>query len=73
MLRRFGSAPAVRLITYDETAPVAAHVDEIATQLCELVRTPRYGEGDVDRRALDDVSASALARRLAGVLERVAR
>jgi len=73
MLRRFGGAPAVRLITYDETSPAAAHVDAIAAQLCELVRTPRDVDGNVDRRALDDVSAPALAGRLADVLERVAR
>ena len=73
LLRRFGRAPAVRLITYDDGSPAGAHVDQIATQLCELVRAPRYDATDVDRRALDDVSAPALAARLAGVLERIAR
>jgi glycosyltransferase involved in cell wall biosynthesis len=73
LLRRFGRAPAVRLITYDEASPVENHLEEIATELRELVRRPCYEQGDVDRRALDEVSAPALAARLAGVLERVAR
>jgi hypothetical protein len=73
MLRRFGRAPAVRLVTYDDASPVATRVDEIATELCELVRRPCFDSGDVDRRALDAVSAPVLARRLADVLEKVAR
>jgi glycosyltransferase involved in cell wall biosynthesis len=73
LLRRFGRVPAVRLITYDGASPVGEHADEIATQMCELVRAPRYDAGDVDRRALDEASAPALAARLARVLERIAR
>jgi len=73
LLRRFGRAPAVRLITYDDRSPVDAHVDDIAAQLCELVRAPRYDAGDVDMHTLDDASATALAGRLAGVFDRVAR
>jgi hypothetical protein len=63
----------VRLVTYDDASPVESRVAEIATELCELVRRPCYEPADVDRRALDAVSAPALAARLADVLERVAR
>jgi glycosyltransferase involved in cell wall biosynthesis len=73
ILRRFGRTPAVRLVTYDDEHPVETRVDEIATELRELAHCPRYDASAVDRRVLDDVSADALAGRLAGVLERIAR
>jgi glycosyltransferase involved in cell wall biosynthesis len=71
LLRRFGVPPAVRLITYDADRPATARVDEIATQLCGLVRNPACDEASVDRRVLEPVSARSLAGRLAGVLDRV--
>lgn len=72
LLDRFGRAPAVRLITYDDARPVAACVDAIAAELSELVRRPCYGADDINPRVLDEVSAHALAGRLAGVLDQVA-
>ena len=71
LLRRFGGPPAVRLITYDGDRPAITRVDEIATQLCALVRNPAGDDSSVDRRVLDAVSARALAGRLAGVFDRV--
>jgi glycosyltransferase involved in cell wall biosynthesis len=73
LLRAFGGPPAVRLITFDEERPVDTTSGAIATALCELVRQPCYAPADVDRRVLVDVSAPALAGRLAAVLDRVAR
>ena len=71
LLRRFGGPPAVRLITYDRDRPASTRVDEIATQLCALVRNPAGDEAPVDRGVLEAVSAQALAGRLAGVFDRV--
>jgi len=71
LLRRFGAPPAVRLVTFDGGRTATAHVDEIATHLCELVRSPTFGEHRPDPRVLDPVSAGALAGRLADVLDRV--
>jgi glycosyltransferase involved in cell wall biosynthesis len=71
LLRRFGAPPAVRLVTFDGERTATAHVDEIATHLCELVRSPTFGEHRPDPRVLDPVSAGALAGRLADVLDRV--
>jgi hypothetical protein len=39
--------------------------------LCELARNPTADQRLPDRRVLDALSASALAGRLAGVLDRV--
>jgi hypothetical protein len=71
LLRRFGGPPAVRLITFDGDRPASTHVDQIATELCALVRNPAFEETSVDRRVLEAVSARALAGRLAGVFDRV--
>jgi hypothetical protein len=71
LLRRFGDPPSVRLITYDGERTVSAHVDEIATHLCELAKNPPCDERLRDRRVLDQVSARVLAGRLADVLDRV--
>jgi len=74
LLRQFGGPPAVRLVTYDDEHAVESRVPAIATELCELARCPRpVANGDVDRRVLDQVSAPALAGRLARVFEQVAR
>jgi glycosyltransferase involved in cell wall biosynthesis len=73
MLRRFGAAPSVRLIAFDDQRPIEAHVDDIAAQLCAFVRCPGFDAHAVDRRVLDDASAPVLAGRLAALLDRVAR
>jgi len=59
------------LITFDAEQTAMAHIDEIATALCELARNPPSGERLEDRHVLDALSASALAGRLAEVLDRV--
>jgi hypothetical protein len=71
LLRRFGAPPAVRLITFDSERTAMAHIDEIATALWELARNPTADRRLPDRHVLDALSASALAGRLAGVLDRV--
>ncbi len=71
LLRRFGAPPAVRLITFDGGHTAMAHIEEIATELCELTRNAASAESRQNRHVLDASSASALAGRLAGVLDRV--
>jgi hypothetical protein len=71
LLRRFGAPPAVRLVTFVGERTATTRVDEIATHLCELVRSPTFDEHRPDPRVLDPVSAGALAGRLADVLDRV--
>jgi hypothetical protein len=73
MLDAFGGPPAVRLITFDAERPVDTTSGAIASALCDLVRRPGYAPGDVDRRVLVDASATALAGRLAAVLDAVAQ
>jgi glycosyltransferase involved in cell wall biosynthesis len=69
LLRRAGNSPTVRLVTYDD-AGVAACITEIAAQLSALAANPRYAPEAMNRSALEPVSACALARSLAGVLDR---
>jgi glycosyltransferase involved in cell wall biosynthesis len=71
LLRRAGAAPSVRLITYDDGG-VMMRVQEIGVQLSALAADPRYAPEVVDRSVLEPTSACALARTLAGVLDRVA-
>jgi hypothetical protein len=59
------------LITFDAEHTAMAHIDEIATELFELTRNPPSDEPLQNRHVLDALSASALAGRLAGVLDRV--
>ena len=40
LLRRFGGPPAVRLLTYDDDRPALTLVEDLATQIAELVRQP---------------------------------
>jgi hypothetical protein len=72
VLRRFGGAPAVRLLTYDDRRPAPTLVDDIATAIGEWSRHPASVGGTIDRRVLDAVSARSLAGRLASVFDRVA-
>jgi len=72
MLRRFGRRPSVRLVSYDDARPVGAFVEAIAADLRDLVERPFVDRDDIDRRALDAVSAPVLAGRLADVFESIA-
>ena len=69
LLRRAGKAPTVRLVTYDD-AGVAARMAEIAAHLSAFAANPRYAPEAMNASALEPVSACALARILAGVLDR---
>jgi len=71
LLRRAGGEPSVRLVTYGDGG-VRACVGEIAAQLGAFAVDPRYAPEVMDRTILEPTSACALARRLAGVLERCA-
>jgi glycosyltransferase involved in cell wall biosynthesis len=71
LLRRAGAAPTVRLVTYGDSG-VRMRVNEIGVQLGALAADPRYVAEAVDRSVLEPTSACALARRLAGVLDRCA-
>jgi glycosyltransferase involved in cell wall biosynthesis len=71
LLRRAGAPPTIRLVTYNEGS-VRLRVNDIGAQLAALAADPRYAPEAVDRTVLEPTSACALARRLAGVLERCA-
>ncbi len=71
LLRRLGTAPTVRLVTYGDRG-VAAEADAITSGLAALAADPRYDKDAIDQRVLEPTSAHALAGRLAGVLDRCA-
>ena len=71
LLRRAGVPPTVRLVTYDDNG-VRLRVKDIGAHLSAFAADPRYVPEAVDRAALEPTSACALARRLAGLLERCA-
>ena len=63
--------PAARIVTYGDDGPRARdRVDCIARHLSSLIEQPvRAVEADLS--SIADVSARSLARRMAGVFERV--
>ncbi|HUK32866.1 MAG TPA: glycosyltransferase [Vicinamibacterales bacterium] len=69
LLRRVGTAPTVRLVTYGDDG-ARMRVAEIGAELAALAGAPRYTADAVDRTVLEPVSACALAGTLANVLER---
>jgi glycosyltransferase involved in cell wall biosynthesis len=71
LLRRLGSPPSIRLITYTAARPAGNCVEELTESLAELLACPLYDARAVDRRVLCDASASTLAGRLAAVFDRV--
>ena len=70
-LNRVGRAPTIRVVTYDERGPAEA-IECVYGALVDLVSSPRYDAGDVDLDALQAYSASAIAGRLAALLDQVA-
>jgi hypothetical protein len=72
-LRRAGRAPSVRLVTYGEDGGAAARVEAICAELVALLEHPAYDPRAVDPAVLGELSAPALAGRLAGLLDRVRR
>jgi len=73
ILAKIGGAPAIRVVTYGDAERAEARVDAIAEALEALVERPGYDEAAVDRAAMDEYRASALAGRLARVFDAVAR
>lgn len=73
LLRAAARPPTVRLIAYDDDVPASACVDAMAAALSGLAAEPRYCGNAVDLSALETLSASSLAARLAVVLDRSAR
>lgn len=73
ILRRVGPAAGVRLVVYDESAPVGSKVEEIASHLSGMLESGPCEAPGIDLEALKDVSAPALAGRLAEMFDRVTR
>jgi hypothetical protein len=69
LLRRVGTPPTVRLVSYGDDG-VRMRVGEIGAALAALAAAPRYAPEAVNRTVLEPVSACALAGTLADVLER---
>jgi hypothetical protein len=73
VLAKIGGAPAIRMVTYGDDERAETRVDAIGAALEALVERPDYDEAAIDRAAMDEYRASALAGRLARVLDGVAR
>lgn len=73
ILRRTARAPSARLITYGDRDRADSRVEAIYHELAALVEHPVYDPADVVSTALEACSASALAGKLAAVLELVRR
>jgi hypothetical protein len=72
VLRRAGSAPSVRLVTYGDSDPgVAPPVEAVYAPLQALVTRPLYDAGTIDLSAVNDVSARSVAHALAAVMDQI--
>jgi len=71
ILRTVGQEPTVRLVTYGDGKTDRSHVSAVARHLQSLAAGATYDARDVRLDRADDVSARALARRLAGVFDQV--
>lgn len=69
MLRR--ASPTARCVTYGDTARAGDRVDEIYAALAALVESPEAGPVPLDPQALAELSAAAMAGRLARVLDQI--
>lgn len=66
------AAPAsARVVTFDEAAPVATHVPAIADALAAMMSAASPSPAPVDLAAIADLSAPALAARLASLFDEV--
>jgi hypothetical protein len=72
MLRDAGSQPTVRVVTYGETPTTEERIGEVACHLRALAANSSYRPSDVSLDRVSGVSARELARRLAGLFDRVA-
>jgi hypothetical protein len=71
ILRGAGREPSVRIVAYDARIVTHARIDEVARHLIDLGRGCEYRAEDVDLPRVMELSASHLARRLAGLFDRV--
>ena len=72
ILRAAGSEPTIRVVTYDERPTTEARIVAVACHFRALAANASYNDADVSLGKVSDVSASALARQLAGLFDRVA-
>jgi hypothetical protein len=73
VLRRAAAPPAVRLVTYGDVRRAEDCVPELARELEMLVENPIWDGRLVDYAAVNEVSASVLAGKLADVFDTVVR
>lgn len=73
ILRRAGGPPGIRLTTYDDDRRALERVDDIYEQLVALCGQSSDTASGADPSVVEDFSARALAGRLAGLFDRVAR
>ena len=72
ILRGIGVEPTVRLVTYGDAGPGDREVAAMAQHLSAVAADAVYRADDIRLERAVDVSAHSLARRLAGVFDRVA-
>jgi glycosyltransferase involved in cell wall biosynthesis len=72
LLRRAGSEPTVRVVSYGHTVGTDDQVNRVAGHLQALAASPEYRAGDVRLDDLAFYSAQSLAADLAGLFDRVA-
>lgn len=72
VLRAATRPPSVQLIAYDDVQRACAHVPELTRLLGDLEPAGIFRQEDVDLAAFGAYDAAALARELAGLLDRVA-
>jgi len=72
MLGSIAREPSVRVITYATPIVTAPRVEQVSAHLLALARGQRYEAADVDLSRAQAFSAPSLARRLAGLLDRIA-
>jgi glycosyltransferase involved in cell wall biosynthesis len=70
ILARAMRPPAARCVTYDQTRSPESQLDQIVSALAALVANPVF-EPAADLRAIEELSAAALAGRLAQILDAV--
>lgn len=71
MLRSAAPEPAARCVTYGDTTRAESRIEEIYAALVALLETPAEAPVEVDPAAIQELSASAMAGRLARLLDRV--
>jgi glycosyltransferase involved in cell wall biosynthesis len=71
ILRGAARQPSVRIVAYGERIVTHARIDEVARHLIDLGHGCEYRAEDVDLPRVMELSAGHLARRLAGLFDRV--